>query len=63
MRESAVHDEPSDVDAENGVVRVRGPAEIDIRMTPEAAEETSHRLLTGVLKARGQLYFKDPRED
>ena len=54
-----IHDEPSDVDAEEGVVLVNGPDAVDVRMTPDAAEETSQRLLTGALKARGQIYFSD----
>ena len=50
-------DEPSDVDAEEGNVKVKGPGRTKIWFTPEAAEETSDRLSTGAMKARGQRYF------
>ena len=50
-------DEPSDVDAEEGNVKVKGPGRTKIWFTPEAAEETSDRLSTGAMKARGQRHF------
>lgn len=56
-----IYEEPSDVDAEDGAVIVRGPDAVDVRLTPAAAEETSHRLLEGALKARGQRYLDDQR--
>lgn len=56
-----IYDEASEVDAENGTVTVKGPGPVDVRMTPEAAEETSERLNTGAMKARGQIYFSDDR--
>jgi len=59
MAESEVYDEASEVDAELGAVVVKGPDAVDVRMTPDAAEETSERLLEGALKARGQRYFDD----
>lgn len=63
MQDKKIYDEPSKVEAEDGVVFVRGPDAVDVLMTPDAAEETSQRLLTGVLKARGQIYFsEDDRE-
>jgi hypothetical protein len=52
------YDEPSDVDAEDGQVIVKGPDAVDVRMTPNAAEETSERLLEAAMKARGQRYFE-----
>ena len=61
MSDGIVHDEPSAVDAEDGVVIVNGPNSVDVRMTPDAAEETSQRLLTGAMKARGQIYFSGDR--
>jgi hypothetical protein len=54
-----VYDEPSKVDAVEGQVEVQGPDEVDVALTPEAAEETSDRLLGEALKARGQNHFKD----
>lgn len=52
-----VYDEPSEIDAEEGMVVVRGPDAVDVRLTPRAAEETSERLLEGAMKARGQKYL------
>ena len=63
MQDDTVYDEPTDVDAEDGVVILKGPDAVDVRMTPDAAEETSERLNTGAMKARGQLYFSDPPKD
>lgn len=62
MQDKDIHDEPSEVDAEQGVVVVSGPDAVGVRLTPDAAEETSHRLLTGALKARGQIYFQEDRK-
>ena len=49
-----VYDEPSDVEAVNGAVQVDGPDAVDVSLTPDAAEETSERLLSQAFKARGQ---------
>lgn len=62
MQEKDIYNEPSMVEAEDGVVVVRGPNAVDLRMTPDAAEETSQRLLIGSLKARGQIYFSEERD-
>jgi len=59
MNDKTIYDEASNVDAEDGVVTVNGPDAVDVRMTPEAAEETSERLNTGAMKARGQVYFSN----
>jgi hypothetical protein len=59
MTDKTVYDEASDVDAEEGTVVVVGPDSVDVRLTPDAAEETSERLNTGAMKARGPLYFTD----
>jgi hypothetical protein len=58
MEQSEIFDQPSDVDAEDGSVVVKGPDAVDVRMTPEAAEETSDRLLENAMKARGQRFFE-----
>ena len=57
MQDNDLYDVPSDVDAEEGNVKVKGPGRTKIWFTPEAAEETSERLNTGAMKARGQRYF------
>ena len=61
MVADTVYNEASDVDAEDGMVLVKGPDQVDVRLTPSAAEETSERLLQGAMKARGQLYFDEGR--
>ena len=60
MENEKIYDEASEVDAEDGLVNVKGPDAVDVRLTPDAAEETSERLNTGAMKARGQRYFADP---
>jgi hypothetical protein len=57
MQDDEVYDQPSEVDAEDGVVVMSGPADLRARFTPDAAEETADRLTTGAMKARGQRYF------
>ena len=59
MSNKVIYDEASDVDAEDGVVSIKGPDAVDVHLTPDAAEETSERLNTGAMKARGQRYFSD----
>jgi hypothetical protein len=53
-----IYDEPSEVDAEDGHVVVDGPDGVAVLMTPNAAEETSERLLWGAAKAQGQQIQK-----
>jgi hypothetical protein len=48
------YDEPSHVEAEQGSVFVDGPDGVAVSMTPEAAAETSDRLLHGAAQAQGQ---------
>lgn len=59
MTKQLIYDEAGDVSADDGVVSLDGPDHVHVRLTAEAAEETSDRLMTGALKARGQLYFED----
>ena len=54
-----VYDEPSDVEAVGGVVQIDGPDAVDVSLTPDAAEDTSERLLSHAFKARGQRRLKD----
>ena len=58
-----IYNEPTHVEAEDGAVILKGPDAVDVRMTPQAAEETSERLLEGAMKARGQRYFTDDSDD
>src|SRR5690606_18644519 len=57
-----VHDTPSQVSADEGTVKVDGPGDVDILLTPEAAAETSHRLLFGAAEARGQQISGEERD-
>lgn len=57
MPSKTIYDESGKVSAEDGVVHLDGPDAVDVRLTPDAAEEISDRLLNGVLKARGQAFF------
>lgn len=50
--------DPSGVCAEEGIVFVEGPSGTAIAFTPEAAEETSHRLLEAACSAVGQKHLE-----
>ena len=54
MTNKPIYDDPSEVDAKDGVVSVKGPDAVDVELTPDAAAETSDRLLHGSMKAHGQ---------
>ena len=53
-----LYDEATKVSAKNGEVILDGPDGVDVKLTPEAARETSDRLLDGACKARGQHRLK-----
>jgi hypothetical protein len=55
---SEIYEDPSQVKAVDGIVEVEGPDAVAIAFTPEAAEETSERLLGQAFKARGQRRMK-----
>ena len=50
-----LHDEASTVTAEKGQVLVDGPDGIAVSLTPDAAAETSDRLLHAAAEAQGQI--------
>ena len=54
-----VYEEASVVRAVDGAVQLDGPDAVDIAMSPEAAEETSDRLTSEAMKARGQRRLRD----
>lgn len=54
-----IYDEPSAVGAEAGAVTVDGPDGVAVALTPEAAAETSQRLLDGAAEAAGQRHCAD----
>ncbi|MEP7315269.1 MAG: hypothetical protein ABI667_01080 [Sphingomicrobium sp.] len=59
MTDDRTYNEPSTVKAEDGVVSVDGPDGVDVKLTPEAAAETSDRLLEKSSEARGQSFLSD----
>jgi hypothetical protein len=56
---SIVYEEASTVTAVDGAVQLDGPDDVDVTMSPEAAEETSDRLTSEAMKARGQRRLRD----
>ena len=52
---SELFDEATKVSAKQGEVILDGPDGVDVRLTPEAARETSTRLWDGAAKAKGQI--------
>jgi len=62
MGKHGLYDEPSKVAADDGEVTVDGPAGVAVSLTPEAAAETSDRLLQGAAEAAGQRREKQTAE-
>jgi hypothetical protein len=58
MASKKIYENPSSVTAEEGYVHVEGPDNVDVALSPDAAEETSNRLLEGSMKARGQRHLR-----
>ena len=56
MDRKDVYAKASEVSAEEGIVNVDGPDGVDVGLTPEAALETSDRLLDGATRAAGQRH-------
>ena len=56
-----VYDEPTRVEAQEGHVVLDGPDGVDLLMTPDAALETSDRLLFGATQAMGQRIQEEQR--
>ncbi len=53
--DNKLHDEASTVTAEHGQVLVDGPDGVAVSLTPDAAVETSDRLLDAAVEAQGQI--------
>ena len=62
MTKEKIYDQPGEVSVEDGIVHLDGPDAVDVRLTIDAAEEISDRLLNGAMKARGQIFFADKKK-
>jgi osmotically-inducible protein OsmY len=58
MHRGKLYDEATEVTAENGEVILCGPDAVDVKITPEAAEQTADNLIKGAAKAAGQRKLK-----
>jgi len=54
MGDNKIYDEATDVSAKDGAVLLDGPDGVDVKVTPESAEQTADNLIEGAVKARGQ---------
>lgn len=57
--DDTLYDEATKVTAKDGEVILDGPDAVDVKVTPEAAEETAEHLVDGAVEARGQRRLKD----
>lgn len=58
-----VYDEASETEAVDGAVAVNGPDSVSVLLTPDAAAETSDRLLDSAATAQGQRVQAKDRSD
>ena len=63
VSDGKIYKEASDVQAVDGKVVVDGPDSVDVELTPEAAEETSDRLINEAIRASGQRRMKELAEE
>jgi hypothetical protein len=61
-RKPELFDEPTKVTAIDGEVVLDGPDGVDVKLTPEAAAETSDRLLYAAGKAEAQQIVSGKRK-
>ena len=59
MVDDKIYSEPSEVKVVDEAVALEGPDGIHVKLTPEAAEETSDRLLDGAMVARGKRLMRE----
>jgi hypothetical protein len=59
MTRDKLYDEATEVSAKDGEVILDGPDSVDVKITPEAAEETADNLVEGAVRARGQRRLRD----
>ncbi len=62
VSDGKVYKEASEVRAVDGKVVVDGPDSVDVELSPEAAEETSDRLINEAIRASGQRRLKELAE-
>jgi hypothetical protein len=55
------HSEPSEVNAEQGIVIVEGPNGLAVTLTADAAEETGKRMIKAASEARRQQASPSPQ--
>ena len=58
MVDDKLYDEATKVTARDGEVILDGPDGVDVKVTPEAAEQTAVNLEDAAVEARGQRRFK-----
>jgi hypothetical protein len=63
MSKHRLYDEATETGAEDGEVTLDGPDGVAISMTPEAARETSDRLMDSAAEAAGQRRFANLARD
>jgi hypothetical protein len=59
MTKETLYNEATEVSATDGEVVLDGPDGVDVKVTPEAAEQTADNLVEGAVKARGQRRLKN----
>jgi hypothetical protein len=60
--EPELFDEATKVTAKDGEMVLDGPDGVDVKLTPEAAAETSHRLLYAAGQAKSQQIVSGKRK-
>jgi hypothetical protein len=58
-KDTELFNEATKVTAQNGEVVLDGPDGVDVKLTPEAAEETGDSLLEESVRARDQRRMRD----
>lgn len=61
MESVTSHSEPSEVNAEQGIVIVEGPDGVAVTLTADAAEETGKRMIRAASEARLQQASPSPQ--
>ena len=59
MAQDKLYDEATKVTAKDGEVILDGPDAVNVKITPEAAEETADNLIDGAVTAAGQRRLRD----